>query len=696
MSDTNRRNFMKLMAGGGTIGTLPLSIKKALATPANNTTRSIEDVEHVIFLMQENRSFDHYYGMLQGVRGFNDPRVASRNATQSVWEQPQGSSVVMPFHPTAPDLGLAFVADLAHDWESTHAAWNGGSWDGWIAAKTTTCMAHMERSDIPFHYALADAFTICDAYHCSLMGSTDPNRYYMWTGWVGNDGKGGGPVVDNAEAGYSWTTYPERLQAAGVTWKVYQDIGTGLTAAGSWGWTSNAYIGTYGDSSLLYFNQYRNADDSSPLAQYGRTGTNIAQSGTLFDILKSDVESGNLPQVSWIVAPEAYSEHPNWPPNYGAWYVSQVLDILTANPDVWSKTVVFLTFDENDGFFDHVIPPAPPPAAGRGKSTVSIENEIFPGTSSKSSGPYGFGPRVPMTVISPWTRGGWVNSQVFDHTSMIRFLEKRFGSLSPNLTEPNITPWRRVVSGDLTSIFNFQTPNEDLASLPSTTGYVPPDQNRHSSYVPSVPTTQTVPQQESGVRPARALPYDLHTQFTPSSSTGMATLKFVNSGEAGAVFHVRDLTGAFLPRYFTVEAAKSLSDTWIVNSGSSYNLETHGPNGFFRAYRGTLGGAAHSSALAISTQSNRTARMLIIELINEGASALTLTFRDAYASTQMKPVVLAAHGSHPLVVSARSTSGWYDVTITAAEDSTFRVQIAGHLENGQPSITDPLMGGVTV
>jgi phospholipase C len=77
--------------------------------------------------------------------------------------------------------------------------------------------------------------------------------WYMWTGWVGNDGKGGGPVVDNAEVGYDWSTFPELLQNAGISWKIYQDIGLGLTAAESWGYTSDAYIGNYGDNSLLYF-----------------------------------------------------------------------------------------------------------------------------------------------------------------------------------------------------------------------------------------------------------------------------------------------------------------------------------------------------------------------------------------------------------------------------------------------------------
>ncbi len=226
------------------------------------------------------------------------------------------------------------------------------------------------RSDLPYHYALADAFTLCDGYHCSMLGPTDPNRYYMWTGWDGNDGQGGGPVIANDEIGYGWTTYPERLQAAGVSWKIYQDKGAGLDAAHYWGWGPDPYIGNYGDNSLLYFRQYQNAVPGSPLYQGARIGTDVSKGGGLFDILGADVANGNLPSVSWIVAPEAYTEHPAWPAGYGAWYTAAVLNALTSNAEVWSKTALLVTFDENDGFFDHLVSPYPNVGGLAGRSTV--------------------------------------------------------------------------------------------------------------------------------------------------------------------------------------------------------------------------------------------------------------------------------------------------------------------------------------
>jgi len=315
MSKIGRRGFLQAMGSGAVA--LPLSIRRALAIPANNEKRSIEDVEHIIILTQENRSFDHYFGTLRGVRGFGDPRAVTLSTGKSVWHQPNGAGELLPFRPDVPSVGRIFLPDLPHGWNDSHAAWNGGRYDQWIPNKGVTTMTYNTRQDIPYHYALADALTICDGYYCSLMGPTDPNRYHMWTGWVGNDGAGGGPVITNAEAGYDWSTFPELLQKAGISWKVYQDIGTGLTAAGFWGWTSDPYIGNYGDNSLLYFHQYQNALPGNPLADRAKTGTNISaynrNPDRLLDVFRSDVQTGNLPQVSYIVAPEAYTEHPTGP-----------------------------------------------------------------------------------------------------------------------------------------------------------------------------------------------------------------------------------------------------------------------------------------------------------------------------------------------------------------------------------------------
>src|ERR1700722_9049378 len=530
---TDRRQFLQLMGLTAITSTLKTNIAKALAIPANNLTRTILDVEHIVVLMQENRPFDHHFGTLRGVRGFSDPRAVNINlplqsgtstALVPVFLQPAGATnetagfavppdsgtlggpsdgvpVLPPFrvNPASvsaglTSLGLTYLPGTDHSWSGTHAAWNEGQYDQWPITKGPIAMSYMTRADIPYHYALADAFTVGDAYYCSIMGPTNPNRCYLWTGCIGNvnylgaggtDGAGGGPVTGNGLPNnqyFVWETFPEVLQAAGITWKIYQDLAGEPFAPDFGDGTGNSFAGNFTDNSMLYFNHYATAAPGTPLFDNAATGTDIintipsssassqawqAWADSLFSAFQSDVQGGKLPQVSWIVAPAGYTEHADWPVNYGAWYISQVLDILVANPEVFSKTVFIVNYDEADGSFDHIVPPTVPQTPDYGASTVSIENEIV--TTSTPNGPIGLGTRVPFLAISPWSKGGYVNSQVFDHTSVIQFIEKRFGVL-----EGNLSPWRRAVAGDLTSVFNFANPNDAHASLPGTDAFLPP------------------------------------------------------------------------------------------------------------------------------------------------------------------------------------------------------------------------------
>ena len=690
---TDRRTFLQLLTSGALAASFPASISRALEIPAHRRTGTIADVEHIVILMQENRSFDHYFGTLRGVRGFGDPRVVKLPTGDPVWYQPNGSGYLLPFHPDQPNLGLDFLDDTPHDWTSTHAAWNEGKLDAWVANKGTTSMAHLNRNDIPFHYALADAFTICDAYHCSLLGPTDPNRYHMWTGWVGNDGSGGGPVIDNAEAGYGWSTYPELLAKAGVSWKIYQDKGAGLDAAHYWGWGA-PFVGNYGDNSLLYFLQYQNSLPGSALYEGALTGTDILTGGTLFDEFRADVMASRLPQVSWIVAPEAYSEHGNWPANFGAWYVAQMLDALTANPEVWSKTALFLVYDENDGFFDHAVPPTPPQTRAQGLSTVDTTNEIFPGNSTYESGPYGLGMRVPMIVISPWSKGGWVNSEVFDHTSLIRFIEARFAGQYPGLIESNITPWRRAITGDLTSAFNFKTPNAAVVSLPSTAAYAPPDFNTHPSYAPVPPTDQALPAQEPGIRPSRAVPYELHAHGAANVANGSFGISFANSGRRAAVFQVRSGNSQDGPWTYTVGAGKNLTDTWAVtaNGQTAYDLSVYGPNGFLRAFKGAVTGQGIAH-LEVGSVYDTEGEGIALNIRNAGTAGVQVSVLNVYTNHTFRQRL------NPGQTVNRHWGlgdwhGWYDFVVTVDSDSSFQQRIAGHVETGRDSVTDPAIGGL--
>lgn len=756
MKNTNRREFLQLMGIGAVAGTVNATIAKALEIPANSPTRSIRDVEHIVILMQENRPFDHHFGTLRGVRGYNDPRAVnihlplqSGNGTvlSSVFLQPAGARnvaagygvapgtvggptdgafVIPPFRvnpqaisPGLTGVGLTYFPGTSHGWSATHKCWNQGQYDSWPSVNGPITMSYMTREDIPYHYALADAFTVGDAYHCSVLGPTNPNRTYMWTGSIGNldglgaggtDGLGAGPMTDNGlspnNAFWTFRTFPEVLQAAGVSWKIYQDL-AGATFAPDFGdGTSNSFVGNFGDNSVLYFNQYANAAPGSALFDNGCTGTGIintipgsgapatdwkAWQEQLFDQFRSDVQSGKLPQVSWIAAPAGYSEHPDWPIDYGAWYISQVLDILVANPQVFSKTVLIINYDEADGSFDHVTPPFPPQSPAFGASTVDFHNEIV--TTATPNGPIGLGVRVPFLVISPWTKGGYVSSQVFDHTSVIQFIEKRFG-----VVETNISPWRRAVAGDLTSIFNFRDPDDPRVKLPPTDGFLPPVNElaggNVNAFIPAPnQVIAGVPKQEKGVRPARALPYELHAHGRVDVSSQTFGLEFVNTGKGGAVFEVRSGNAADNVRMYTVEPGKRLAGTWNI-VGSFYDLSVYGPNGFARYFKGSIGtGAASLDVHSIyATDDEGSIRLTIT---NTGTSRATVVLLNAYTGEQDTRVL---RPGERLEDNSRLDRfhGWYDLIVRVIEDPTFENRLAGHVETGRDSFSDPALGGLVM
>ncbi|OHV37030.1 MULTISPECIES: phosphocholine-specific phospholipase C [Pseudofrankia] len=671
MVDIDRRRFLSLAGGTAALVALDQSIARAAAIPANRRTGTIKDVEHIVVLMQENRSFDHYFGTLRGVRGFGEPHPVVLPGGKPVWNQPNGTGELLPFHPDAADLGAAFLTGLPHSWTDGHQALNNGVYNQWVPAKGTATMAYLQRQDAAFHYALADAFTVCDAYYCSFVGNTDPNRYYMWTGWTGNDGKDGGPVLYNDELGYDWKTYPERLEAAKISWKVYQDEGTGLDAAGSWGWTSDPYIGNYGDTSLLYFNTYRNAQPGSPLYEKARVGTKAAAGQDYFELLRADVKANKLPSISYVTAPEAFSEHSNWPSNYGAWYIAKVLDALTSNPDVWSKTVLLVTYDENDGFFDHLVPPHPNSELIPGASTVKTDNEVYRGP--LGNGHYGLGPRVPMYVVSPWSVGGWVASETFDHTSIIQFMEKRFG-----VKEPNITPWRRAICGDLTSAFDFSKDRTDKPKLPDTSSWAPKDRDRHPTYNPAVPATGTMPKQERGQKPARPTPYDLSVHETSKVGAAILAVEFENDGRLGAHFQARLLAPVGVPHSYTVGSGAKLKASWPV--AGDYDVHIHGPNGFFRRFAGTVGKDK------VYVEVRQLANTPVLQVSIDAPKDVTVDVRSAYDKQGG-----SGTGDRKVKIDTKDFGNWYDVTVSVSGTKWVRT-FAGHLEDGKPSVSDPQLG----
>ncbi len=433
----------------------------AIARAAASTKPAGSDlgaIEHVVFLMQENRSFDHYYGTYPGVRGFDDHPHNSLGAFAQKW--PGGRDrTLLPFHlDSSTSLGLC-TQDLDHSWHGEHLSRGAGNNDAFVSTHVqpefegpehgVLTMGYYERKDLPFYYALADAFTICDNYHCSVLGPTHPNRLMSLSGTVDPSGHAGGPVLETSSSpdvvySASWDTVPEVLEEAGVSWKVYNPAG---------GISSPAIFEKHGilsDAILPYFSQYKNPSS----ALYQKAFLSVYP-----DDFMSDLASGQLPAVSWLIPPLGYDEHPSAPPALGEWFTSQVVAALVAQPDVWSKTVLFHMYDENDGFFDHV----PPPVSPKGTAGEYLTERTLPSDAKGIRGPVGMGFRVPMLVVSPFSRGGHIASDVFDHTSQLRFLEERFG-----VKAPNISAWRRKTSGDLTSTLHMGQADTAVPTLPST------------------------------------------------------------------------------------------------------------------------------------------------------------------------------------------------------------------------------------
>ena len=706
MTSLTRRNFLRAAAAGAAASVFPPAIRRALAIPASNATGTINDVQHVVILMQENRSFDHYFGTLPGVRGYGDRLTIPQPGSVPVWNQSDGTRTVLPFYLDS-TKGNALLAGGAHSWSDAHAAWNNGRMTNWPQYKGDVSMGYLQQSDLSFQFALANAFTICDAYHCSLHGGTNSNRIFLWSGTNGPTGAGlsvvnndGWDSLGASSTGLTWTTYPERLQAAGVSWKVYENMPDNYT-----------------DNPLAGFKTFRKVNETvpgSPNAPYTpqldataplyKGIGNTMPDGGFLQAFSDDIAAGQLPQVSWIVSPTAYCEHPGVStPGQGAWYIQQLLDALTANPDVWSKTVLFVNFDENDCFFDHVPPPAAPTrnADGTyaGKSTVDTRYEYFdfptpPGNdgSEKPDGlAYGPGPRVPMYVVSPWSRGGWVNSQVSDHTSVLRFLEQRFG-----VTESNISPWRRAVCGDLTSAFNFSNPNgSPVPSIAAPTKNQADQQASQQSTLGAVPvppvSAQQVPKQTPFARPSRALPYELHVSANADVAGGNLWLIFSNTGSAGAVYHVYDrLHLDRTPRRYTVEAGKEISDSWaaVSDNGGAYDLWVLGPNGFHRAFQGnvaTLAGGANPE-IRVCYDVNNDA--VYLTLMNTGSANASFTVTaNAYRTDGPWSYAVPPQMQVEPSWNLGSVGGWYDFTVAAA--GGFVRRFAGRVETGQDSTSDP-------
>lgn len=712
MSKLNRRKFLKVSATAGLAASIwePL-LQKALAVPAHNVSRSIKDVEHIVILMQENRSFDHYFGAMKGVRGFGDRFPIPLESGQRVFHQSDGERIVPPYRADGKVSNAAFVAGTPHNFPDTQAAWNQGKYGYWPLFKTPFSMAYYTREEIPFQYAMAEKFTICDAYHCSVATGTDPNRIVFWSGAVDNPekrnaginctdadgepvnlrcwikGKMPHPGYTYQGSAFKWPTIPDVLQEAGITWRIYQDPNDNWTGA------------MHG---CLAFESFRNAKPGSPIYENGMRHWSLED-------LARDVQNGTLPQVSWILPSQSNSEHPGAPssPYRASNFTHEVLTAITSNPDTWSKTVFFLTFDENDGLFDHLPAPAVPSYnldhTLAGKSTIDVAGMYFENdkddlndtesprkyidkrdTVSGRLRPWGLGPRVPMYILSPWSKGGWVHSEVADHTSVGQFIEKRFG-----VTIPAISAWHRAVCSDLTAAFNFVHPNDTkFPTMPATSRYAEIDAASQQLPKPTAPAEPSKLYQEKGSRPSRALPYRLLCGLKRLEKKQQVRLIFDNQGTKGAVYHVYDLLHLNrIPRRYTVEAGKSLEDEWDLSlTNGTYDLEVYGPNGFFRKYSGSLHHVEPELEVAYSNKDEG----IVINLQHPGSAPLVVHVEaQAYEYPPLKPISLSPGEQKKIPIKLHRSHHWYDFAVKTEDGSVQR--FAGRVETGNHGISDPAM-----
>lgn len=829
----SRRAFIRqaaIFSGLGATGVLNDSIQRAWAIePAAGT--SYLDAEHIVVLMQENRSFDHVFGTLRGVRGFRDPRAIRMPDGFPVWaQQDDQGQRFLPFRLNLTQSNATWMGDLPHSWSDQVDARNNGAYDRWLVSKRSRkpeyaqmplTLGYYTREDLPFYYALADAFTVCDQNFCSSLTGTTANRLHLWTGTIRSNQAANSPAnVLNSDVDYgrmaNWTTFPERLLDMGISWRIYQNelsLESGLQGE------EDAWLSNFTDNPIEWFEQYsaryaathhafilrrlkeipgqisqkqdeiraassedrgRLKNEISELQEQQRRyegekknfspanyellsdrskqlhtrafTTNIQDpdyrqlteleymdgeqlrrlsvpKGDVLHQFRQDVQNGTLPTVSWLVPSERFSDHPGsaW---FGAWYLSETLDILTKNPEVWRKTVFILTYDENDGYFDHVPPfVAPDPSrleTGRVSEGINAALEYVPIEQDRQWHPQqardssiGLGYRVPMVIASPWSRGGTVCSQVFDHTSVLQFMEKVLShKTGKTIRETNINSWRRAVCGDLTSA--FQSPEDASSPLQPLNHTVHVTQIHQAKFreLPRGYQAQSpsdldsirragsggtwLPEQESGSRPACPLPYELFVSgFLNRARDGLvlrleARNDLFRHKAAGAPFTAYVFTkgDSFYCRNYALEPGSALEDSWKLSEfhDMNYRVHVHGPNGYLWVLRGGADDPLLDVQLAPAVLGEDQSSLKVQLQPRFESGSITVSVEDnSYGQTRQSRV-LAAESPEVLTIATGVSKRWYDLSVRVNANSQYERRFAGHIENGAWSFNDPLIG----
>ena len=687
--------------------------------------------------MQENRSFDHYFGSMAGVRGFADPfpiPVPDTDLLQgkTVWYQRNDAAtgsnpkVLAPQrNDTSANFALIRTAGTPHLYPDAQLAWDHGRLSNWPQYKNNPSMVYFTQTDIPFQFALANAFTICDDNHSAFTGGTNPNRCFFYTGT--NHGKDdpsrpgvfNGPAMDNSynalsngavKSGYTWMTYAERLEDAGVSWQVYQ----------------NEEVEFYALNSLLGFKNFRDANAAStPVVSPSRTPRQQALyekgiSTRDLDLLKADVIAGTLPQVSWICATSSGSEHPSASsPAQGAAYIARVLDALTANPDVWSKTVLIVNFDENDGFFDHVAPPAPPsyttlerrPGAGEaGRRQHGRRVRRIPGRRRRRH-------PVRRSVQAPPVRPRPARAAVRD----LALEQGRLGQLAgvrPDLDDPlhrealrrrrdqhqRLAPRGGGRPDVVLQLRHAQRRRPGLVAARHDRArrrQPRARQDDHAGRLAGAGAAGAGARHQAVARAAVRAARDGHV-VTSATTLGAASVRltFANVGAQAAVFQVYDRNNlTAIPRRYTVEAGKTLADSWAPPPTGAYDLWVLGPGGFHRHFTGNARRAASAGQPNpdVVLAYDGAGQQLRLQLTNSGPVAATFSVAaNAYYPATPATTSVVAHGSTIVTLPLAASGGWYDFSARVNGQADWSRRVAGRMETGADSTSDPAMYGAAV
>ena len=777
----NRREFLEksslLLAGLGTSSVLHPSILKALTIePAAQST--FYDAEHVVILMQENRSFDHAFGALKGVRGFLDKRAFIKEDGHSVFFQKGNSGkYASPARLDLRNTKSTWMSSLPHSWSDQQKALNKGKYDQWLQAKASgnkdykdipLTLGYYNREDLPFYYQLADAFTIFDQYFCSSLTGTTPNRLFLWSGTLREQQNGKVKAnVYNENIDYDkarqarWKSFPEILEEQNVSWRIYQnEISLPKGMSGE----QEAWLSNFTDNPIEWFSSFnvkfskgyhqhipkmidhlkkeiekkpeqkerldkiiRELEDDqiqydpknySKLSQKEKklhekaftTNSNdpgywdleigqdergeklVVPKGDVLFQFRKDVEEKKLPLVSWLVAPEHFSDHPG-SPWYGAWYISEVLNILTKDPEVWKKTIFIINYDENDGYFDHVLPFAPPLNPNQPVDMNSKEGAEYVDRSQeymktlplkdheRIEGTVGLGYRVPMIIASPWTKGGFVNSEVSDHTSVLQFLEKFIKKKAgKDVTVDNISDWRRAVCGDLTSAFNTANVKAPQMDYIDQKDYAKTINAAKSKPVPNLKwyaenelNERLLNIQERGIKPSSPLPYHFYVNLE-NKKIHMENLK---ENGVPLIIYDRAMFGKGTFHYSYALYSKQAIKHEI--SDENYDYEVFGPNGFFRKFKGSL--IPETEVLFANRASEHKAEIIFRQ---KKKGNINLVLENLYEKSRKN--ILVQQTEEKITVDLSKNKGWYDLKITSGDCLW---HFAGRIENGKASVTDP-------